>query len=208
MDAGRCLTSSRGVAAAPWGPTDLAPARRGYALGVRWESLFADLQGQWDAAQRVDDEARIADLAELEMGRTWLADRVRARVGASLTVRLTDGSEVTGLVLDAAPQWLLLRTGERRSLVPVAAVGAAWPLGPVAPEAGVVESRLRVSHVLRAIAREGVTVLIRSTAVDVRGQIVRVGADHLDVVRDEAPGLGGGAALTVALGGLLVVESL
>ncbi len=187
---------------------DVATAGSGYALGVRWESLFADLQGQWDAAQRADDESRIADLAELEMGRTWLADRLRARLGASLTVRLTDGTEVTGLVVDAAPQWLLLRTGERRSLVPVAAVGAAWPLGPVAPEAGVVESRLRVSHVLRAIAREGVTVRIRSTAVDVRGQIVRVGADHLDVVLDSAPGLGSGAVLTIAFAALLAVESL
>ena len=175
---------------------------------MRWESLFADLQGQWDAAQRAEDEARIADLAELEMGRTRLADRLRARLGASLSVRLTDGSEITGLVLDAAPQWLLLRTGERRSLVPVAAVGAAWPLGSVATEAGVVENRLGVSHVLRAVAREGATVRIRSLAADARGQIVRVGADHLDVLLDSAPGHRTGTVLTIAIGALLVVESL
>jgi hypothetical protein len=170
--------------------------------------LFADLQGQWDAAQRADDEARIADIAELEMGRTRLADRLRARLGAALTVRLADGSQIAGLVLDAAPQWLLLQTGERRALVPVAAVAAAWPLGPVAPEAGVVESRLGVSHVLRAIAREGVTVRVRSTAIDVRGQIVRVGVDHLDVLLDSAAGHGSGAVLTVAVTALLLVESL
>lgn len=190
----------------PW--TARAEAPRRYPRHVRWESLFADLQGQWDAAQRADDEARIADLAELEMGRTQLADRLRARRAASLTLRLTDGSDVTGLVLDAAPQWLLLQTGERRSLVPVAAVTAAWPLGQVAPEAGVVESRLGVAHVLRAVAREGATVRIRSTAVDVRGQIVRVGSDHLDVLLAAAPGNGSGAVLTLRLGALLIVDSL
>lgn len=175
---------------------------------MRWEALFADLQGQWDAARRAEDDARIADLAELEMGRTSIVDRLRARLDGTLTVRLADASEVTGLVLDVAPQWLLLRTGERRTVVPVTAVAAAWPLGPVAPQPGVVERRLGVSHVLRAIAREGATVRVRSTAGDFRGRIVRVGVDHLDAALDLVPGRAAGAAVvTIAFGGLLLVES-
>jgi hypothetical protein len=175
---------------------------------MRWEALFADLQGQWDAAQRAEDDARIADLAELEMGRTGVVDRLRACRGNMLAVRLTDGSEVTGLVLDAAPQWLLLRSGERRCVVPASAVAAAWPLGPVAPDPGVVERRLGVAHALRAIAREGATVRLRTLAGDVRGRIVRVGADHLDVAIDLVPGQAAlGSVITVTFTALLLVES-
>jgi hypothetical protein len=169
---------------------------------VRWEALFGDLQGQWDAAVRAEDESRIADLAEYEMGRVHLADRLRARRDGELTVRLLDGRELAGRVLDAAPQWLLLGRGERRVLVPAAAVAMAWPLGAVAPGPGVVESRLGVPHVLRAIAREGLTVCLRTLAGEVRGRIVRVGADHVDVAPDPAR-----ARMTVALAALLAVES-
>jgi hypothetical protein len=174
---------------------------------MRWEALFEDLQGQWDAAQRADDDARIADLTELEMGRTRLVDRLRARVSAPLTLRLTDGSEITGVVLDAAPEWLLLRGGERRIIVPTRAVGLAWPLGPVAPEPGLVERRLGIAHVLRAVAREGATVRLRTRAGDLRGRIVRIGGDHLDVAVDQHVSSGNAGSVTVALPALMAIES-
>ena len=79
----------------------------------------------------------------------------------------------------------------------------------MAPQPGVVERRLGVSHVLRAIAREGVSVRIRSTAGDFRGRVVRVGIDHLDAALDLVPQRATGEAtvVTIAFGGLLVVES-
>lgn len=171
---------------------------------MRWEALFSDLAGQWDAAQRADDDARIADLTELEMGRVHLADRLRGRRDETMTVRLLDAHEVTGRVLDAAPDWVLLGVGERRCLVPRAGIAAAWPLSVAAPEAGVVERRLGIAHVLRAIAREGATVQVRTVAGVYRGRLVRVGADHVDVVvespRRRAP-------VTVVLATMLSVES-
>ena len=81
------------------------------------------------------------------------------------------------------------------------------PLGPVAPEAGAVERKLGVGHVLRAVAREGAAVRIRSVGLEVRGRIVRVGADHLDVVPEPPASAGGALVVSIALGGLLVVES-
>lgn len=173
---------------------------------MRWEALFSDLHGQWEAALRAEDESRIADLAELEMARVHLVDRLRARRDAELGLRLVDGTEVTARVLDAAPQWLLLGQGERRVVVPTSAVAAAWPLGPVAPEAGVVEARLGIGHVLRAVAREGATVTVRSLGGSWRGHIARVGADHLDLVG--APDVAGrGERVTVAFAALVAVES-
>ena len=174
---------------------------------MRWEALFSDLEGQWAAARRAEDDALITDLAELEIGRTQLADRLRARVGDDLSLRLMDGHEVTGRVLDAAPEWLLLRSGERRSLVPVSAVAGAWPLSRVAPQAGVVESRLGMVHALRVIARQGAAVRLRTRAGDVRGRVVRVGADHLDVAPADrwSPGMPG--VMSLSLAAVLLVDS-
>lgn len=174
---------------------------------MRWEALFSDLEGQWAAERRAEDEAEIADLAELEIGRTHLADRLRARVGAELRLRLEDGHEVSGTVVDAAPEWLLLRSGEHRSLVPTAAVVAAWPLSRVAPQAGTVESRLGITHALRAIAREGLPVRVRTRAGDLRGRVVRVGADHIDLAPEDGGPAAAPRAVSVALVAVVLVES-
>lgn len=170
---------------------------------MRWESLFADLQGQLEAEHRDEEESRIVDLAELEMGRTALADRLRGAVGRRVTLRLVDGTERAGEVVDAAEQWVLLQAAERRCVVPTGAVAAAWPLGGPAPRPGLVESRLGIAHVLRAIAREGATVRVRFAGTTVTGRITRVGADHLDC--DSGDGARGGA-LTVALAAVVLVE--
>lgn len=174
---------------------------------MRWEALFSDLEGQWAAERRAQDEAEIADLVEVEMARTRLADRVRARVGAQLWLRLDDGHEVSGTLVDAAPQWVLLSSGERRLLVPVAAVAAAWPLGRVAPRAGAVESRLGITHALRAIARQGVTVRLRTRAGEVRGRVVRVWADHVDVAPEDRWSPAVADVMSVALTAVLLVCS-
>lgn len=172
---------------------------------MRWEALFEDLQGQLEAAERAEDDELVAQLTEAEMGGTTLADRLRARLGADVRLRLRSGTDVTGTVLDAAPQWLLLRDAqEHRHLVPTEAVQAAWPLGPVAPDAGTVERRLRVTHVLRALAREGAPVRVSCDAGDYTGWLTRVGADHVDV-RPESPAT---AAVTVALAAVVLVSTL
>lgn len=151
---------------------------------MRWESLFDDLENQFAQAARAADDEAVIDLAEAEMAQVPLIDRLRARHGQDVTLRLADGSDIHGSVVDAAVQWLLVADGGRRILVPTAAVAAARSLGHAAPQAPVVERRLRLTHVLRALAREGSAVVVRSTAGDYRGHITRVAADHVDVQTD------------------------
>lgn len=172
-----------------------------YRVPVRWDALFADLQAQLEAEQRTDHDVEIRDLAEAEVAGTRFADRLRALVGGPLTVRLIDGSDWAGMVADAAPEWLLLAQGERRHLVPAAAIALAWPLAGIAPAAGRVESRLGLGSVLRALAAEGQAVMVRTRAGDHNGLLVRVGADHLDVAA--AAGV-----LSVPWSALLSVSSL
>lgn len=177
---------------------------------MRWEALFNDLEAQFAGAASDLDDDLVLDLAEAERATAALADRLRARRGHPVTIRLADGSDVRGVVVDAAPQWLLVGDGTRRVLVPLEAVAAAWPLGEVAPEAGGVERRLRIGHALRALAREEVPVVVRTVAGEHRGWIVGVRLDHVDVrvaLSDPHEAAGAGAVVTVALRHLLAVQA-
>lgn len=170
---------------------------------MRWEALVEDWAARFDAAERAEDRTLAAELTEAEAGRTLLADRLRAQRGAELRVRLRTGETVLGEVLDVAPQWVLLGQAERRVLIPVTAVQAAWPLGPVAPGAGEVERRLGMTHVLRGLAREGARVRVTCDGGMWSGRLTRVGADHLDL----RPGTGDPAPVTIALSAVVTVAS-
>ncbi len=166
---------------------------------MRWEALFDDLEHQFAQAARIAEDEEVLDLTEAELAQVSLMDRLRARHGQEVSLRLSDGSDVHGTVVDAAVQWLLVADAGRRVLVPASAVAAARSLGHAAPQAPVVERRLRLTHVLRALAREEAAVVVRTTAGDHRGRISRVAADHIDV--DAGPG----APVTLALAHLLAV---
>jgi len=149
---------------------------------MRWEALFADLEAQLAAQSAAELDVEIAELTRAERATVAIADRLRAAQGAVLTLRLRGGSAVEGLVLDAAPQWLLLGAHGRRVLVPLAAVATVGGLGrQAAPQPGVVEGRLTLGHALRALARDRVLVQIDLEGVELAGRIERVGADHLDL---------------------------
>lgn len=160
-----------------------------------------DLQAQWEAELRAEDDAQIRELAEAEAAGTRFADRLRARRGAEITLRLVDGSDRVGRALDVAPEWVLLAEGERRHLVPVSAIAVAWPLGGAAPAAGRVESRLGLGHVLRALGNEGQDVVVRTLGGDHAGLLARVGSDHLDIAARTG-------VLSVPWSALLTVSSL
>ena len=151
---------------------------------MAWDDVFAELAAEFAAAEREEDEARLGDLVAAELAGTTFADRCRARGGSRLTLRLADGSSRTGTVRDATRAWVMLADGDRRTLVPLSAVVLAWPLHGSAPEPGLVEKRIGLGHALRALAEEQVAVLVRTTAGDHRGRIVRVGADHLDLAAE------------------------
>lgn len=174
---------------------------------MRWEDLFADMVGQLDALVRSDVEDEVAELAVAAIAQTRLADRLRARHGATLTVRLVDASTLSGEVVDVAPAWVLIGQGLRRWLVPATAIALAWPLGAVAPEPGRVEQRLGLGHALRALASEHVPVHVRTCAGDYDGVIVRVGADHLDLVTADSRDDGDRRVLTLATTAILAVGS-
>lgn len=150
---------------------------------MRWEQLFADMEAQLAAARSADLRAEVAELARAERASVTLSARVRASVGHTLRIRLDGAEPLAGTLLEAAPEWLLLATPPaRRALVPLSAVVAVDGLAiDAAPAAGVVESRLGLGQVLRALSRDRLGVRVVSGGAEVVGRIDRVGADHLDV---------------------------
>lgn len=153
---------------------------------MHWDEVFAELQAEFEAAEQAEAHIRVLELAEAEVASTRLADRLRARRGQRLRLRLTDASDRDGEVADAGDGWVVLAQGERRSLIPQHAIVTARSLAGSAPGAGAVERALTLGHVLRALGQDGVVVLVHTAAGSHRGRIVRVGADHLDLADDAA----------------------
>ncbi|GEA83473.1 hypothetical protein CWIS_00645 [Cellulomonas sp. A375-1] len=174
---------------------------------MRWEALFADLEAGLDAAAAQDLRDEVAELTRAERAQVRLADRLRASRATPLRLVLRDGQSVDGVVVDTAPQWVLLAPDPvRRALVPVPAVTAVVGLAPyAAPSAGEVERRLALGHALRALARDRTAVRVDADGVSVSGRLERVGADHVDVTPMHAERAT--AAWTFAFDALVVVRS-
>jgi hypothetical protein len=158
---------------------------------VRWTALFADLEGQLEAAERADLAAEVTDRSRREAGLVGARDRLAAAVGAAVTVHLGPAGLVTGRLTDAGPDWLLLEEGAGREvLVPYAAVLSVGGLTArtQAPDtAGQVAAALDLRWALRGLARSraAVAVLLRDGSV-VPGTLDRVGADHVELAEHAA----------------------
>lgn len=158
---------------------------------MRWEALFADLDGQLEAAAAEEHAAEVADRSRREVARLHLAHRAALAVGATLSASVSGAGVVAGRLLRSGPGWWLLAADGGEALVCTDAIGWVNGLPALAaePEAeGQVESRLGLGYVLRCIARDraGVTVLLRDASA-VTGTLDRVGADFVDIA-EHAPG--------------------
>ena len=158
---------------------------------MRWEALFADLDGQLDAAAAEEHAAEVADRSRRELARLRLADRAELAAGAQLSAGIAGAGTVAGRLVRSGPGWWLLAEGGAETLVCTDAVGWVSGLPALAadPDAGSpVDQRWGLGYVLRAIARDraGVTVVLRDGSA-VTGTLDRVGADFVDLA-EHAPG--------------------
>ena len=150
---------------------------------VRWESLFADLEAQWESEQDAVFEAEVADRTSIERVTVGLLDRVRGSDGRSLTLYLVEGEPVAGAVVEAGADWMLLRADREDVLVPLHAVAAVEGLGTAVSPGGPLAGRITLAVVLRGLAerRSPALVLLRG-GTRLSGSIARVGADHVDLL--------------------------
>jgi hypothetical protein len=153
---------------------------------MRWQALFADLEAQFDAAQKAELAAEVADRTRREWAILRLSDRLTGAVGGAVVVEVWGAGTVRGRLAASGVDWVLLEepTGAE-VLVPETAVTSvrgltAWSQAPGSE--GVVAARLDLRYALRGVARNrsGVTAVLRDGGV-VNGTIDRVGLDFLEL---------------------------
>lgn len=158
---------------------------------MRWDELFADLEGQLEHG--LGDEARETQLEEerLRVGRASMRDRIAAVTGdpEPLRVRLVDGSVVAVVPRTVGRDWVSgdLIGSAAQVVLPLAAVGALLPtpkqlarsLEPVSLDA--VTDRIGLAFVLRDLARRRRALQITTPGGLLTGTVDRVGRDHLDL---------------------------
>ncbi|MBM6400911.1 hypothetical protein [Phycicoccus sonneratiae] len=146
---------------------------------MRWEGLFADLEGQLAAEERRELDSEVAERTRRERALVDLTARLAGGVGSPVAVALTGGRVVTGTLTDVGDEWLLVAGGLREVLVPRAGVVTVEGLtahGDPARSA----RRFGLGYALRALARDRATVALDLAAgPPIVGTVDVVGADHL-----------------------------
>ncbi|MGN6445323.1 hypothetical protein [Amnibacterium sp.] len=158
---------------------------------MRWDELFADLEGQLEHG--LDGQEREAELEEerLRVGRASLRDRVAALADGTeaVRVRLVDGGLVDLVPRTVGRDWVSgdLAGSTAQAVLPLAAVAAVLPtaaqlqrsLEPVA--LGAVTDRIGLAFVLRDLARRRRRLQLTTARGVLAGTVDRVGRDHLDL---------------------------
>ena len=162
---------------------------------MRWEGLFADLEGQLAAEERRELDDEVAERTRRERALVTLADRLSGAAGSAVRLGLSTGVSVHGQLADLGDGWVLLRTDGtgREHLVPTASVITVSALG-ARVEAARSARRFGLGYALRALSRDRATVALslagggpaRTAAGSAGGAVLvgtidAVGADHLDL---------------------------
>ena len=150
---------------------------------MRWEGLFADLEGQLAAERRRERDDEVAERTRRERALVTLPGRLAAAVGASVRISLAGGRQVDGNLEDLGEDWVLVHpAGAHEVLVPLAAVLSLHSLGPHSTPARSAR-RFGLGYALRALSRDRATVAVSlvGEGPTLLGTIDAVGADHLDL---------------------------
>jgi hypothetical protein len=86
-----------------------------YAGGMRWDSLFNDLEAQFAEGGNLSMEAEISERARAETAGVSVADRLRGSLGMLVKVHLESGAVFWGVFQSVSP---LLSEGALGCLMP------------------------------------------------------------------------------------------
>lgn len=180
---------------------------------MRWDGLFADIEGQLAAAAQLDHDAHVAELARAEQGSVSLADRLRGQGDRPVEIQIRGEQRFRGSLRQVADGWLVLATGQHSVLVPMRAVISVAGLGRAArAESSMVRRTISLASCLRALARDraAVTMFVeggRGEPGTLVGRIDTVGSDYVDFAPEGSGGASGQRVVAVRLEALLAVRS-
>ena len=163
---------------------------------VRWDDLFADLEGQLAQGLGAEDLDLAAEEERLRLGRLGLRDRIAAFAGEELALELRDGTRARLRVETIGRDWISGAASEARGascVVPLDAVAAVLPgvervarsMAAPAEHPDALSRRLGLPFVLRDLCRRRVAVEILTASRALHGTVDRVGRDHLDLAEHD-----------------------
>jgi hypothetical protein len=166
---------------------------------MRWDALFADLEGMAAGEWLRERDAEIAERTRAELGRVRLVDRLRAVADrasagnhADVTVRMLAAGTLRGEIARVTDDWFLLVTPSYEWVV---AIDAVLGLSGMPPAARTPESQSAVSAGLgwaaawRVLARDRTSVhVVRRDGETVAGVPGRVGHDFVELSDDDGMG--------------------
>lgn len=153
---------------------------------MRWDRLFADLEGQLEAAAAGRLDADIADRTRRELAATTFEGRLRAAAGRVVELSVAGIGAMTGELRRVGPGWLMVEiAGGPPAVVAARFVTAARDL-PVATrevdDAASQDPATGLVAVLRVLARDRTaTAVVLATGATFTGTVDRVGTDYLDL---------------------------
>lgn len=153
---------------------------------VRWDELFGDLSAQWEAEERRELDAEVADRTRRERAAIGLYERLAAAGDAPVGLTLATGTRLTGRVVDVGDGWVLLGgTAGGRALAPALApfTAVAAVTGLAGRAAGSAAGRrFGLGYALRGLSRDRAVVALQDlTGTVVTGTVDAVGRDHLEL---------------------------
>lgn len=163
---------------------------------MRWDDLFADLEGQLEQGLGAEDLDLAAEEERLRLGRLGLRDRLAALAGEELALELRDGSRLPFRIETIGRDWVSGMAAESRGrscVVPIDAVAAILPGPDLVPASlagqdehpDALSRRLGLPFVLRDLCRRRSPVAVTTTTRALHGTIDRVGRDHLDLAEHD-----------------------
>ncbi len=148
---------------------------------MRWERLFADLEGEAAELDLRDRDAEIAERTRAELGAVRWLERVRGGTGHPVTLLLAGPARMTGEVRYVGPDWVLLGAGQDDLLVPAHAVVGVEGAGRAAP-ADAERVPLTWRAAWRSLSRDRAAVRVqRRDGEVVTGVVDAVGADFVQL---------------------------
>lgn len=159
---------------------------------MRWDDLFADLEGQLELAEAVGLAAEVEDRTRRELARLRLVDRLRPAAGGLLALVVPGVGRVAGVLRGVGADWLLVEVeGGQEVLVPTGRVLRVQGLTRATAEPGSegrVAARLDLPSALRRLARDRSSVqLVLVDGSGLSGTLDRVGSDFCELAV-HAPG--------------------
>lgn len=164
---------------------------------MRWDRLFAELEGRFDELADEQAAAERADHERVAIGAVTAIQRLAGAHDQRVRIGLAGGAVVAGRLRAVGPDWLLVEEGQQRDCVlPWRSVALVQGLTvATGPALSGLDLRLDLRHALRGLARDRASVQVAvagwtggggpsgtaGVSGELTGTIDRVGADFIEV---------------------------